>query len=174
MKWSIRNAFFAVPLGLALAGCTATKQTNSSNRHASRPQARSTGRPTVLVADLREPSPESSYGSGASEIRHDVTLVQIREYSRSGTAAFIDARPPDQFASGHIRGALNVPAGQVDSYLPQVEESVSRDQLIIIYCSGPTCGSSDMVYERLAAQGYSNMRVYSDGWTKLASARDLR
>lgn len=173
MKRSIRNAFVAVPLGLAMAGCAATKQTSSSNRYASQPQARSTARPTVLVADRREPSPETSYDTGASGIRHDVTLEQIREYSRSGTAAFIDARPPDQFASGHIRGAINVPAGQVDSYLPRVEQNVSRDQLIVIYCGGPTCGSSDMVSEKLAAQGYSNIRVYSEGWMKLASAKDL-
>ena len=112
--------------------------------------------------------------SVAAKTRHDITLEQIGEHVRNKTALVIDARNPDQFARGHVRGAINVPAGQVGSYIPRVQQTAASTQFIIIYCNGPSCGSGDMVYESLAAQGYTNMRVYKPGWAKLTSAKDLQ
>jgi rhodanese-related sulfurtransferase len=86
----------------------------------------------------------------------------------------IDARGPADFALGHIRGALNMPAGQKEAYMAQISQSVAPDQFIVIYCNGPHCGSGDMVYDYLVPQGFSNMRVFKPGWEALASAKDLR
>ena len=124
---------------------------------------------TIPVAFRAEPSP-----SGA---QHDITLDQIRTYVRDETAILMDVRSPEDFARGHVRRAVNLPAGpvkQMDGYLALIRPSIASDQLIILYCYGPKCGSGDMVSEYLADQGFTDLHVYSPGWPMLASARDLQ
>ncbi len=106
--------------------------------------------------------------------RYDITLSEIRDAVQNGTAVFIDARGPLDYAGGHIRDAINIPAGAKESYLSKLRESVAPDQFIIIYCNGPYCESSDMIYEYLAAQGYTNMKVFKPGWRTLGPEKDLR
>jgi 3-mercaptopyruvate sulfurtransferase SseA len=59
----------------------------------------------------------------------------------------------------------------MDAYLAKIRQNIAPDQLIIIYCVNRTCESSDMVYEFLETQGFTNMRVYTPGWQVLASAK---
>jgi rhodanese-related sulfurtransferase len=113
----------------------------------------------------------------APDPQHDITLDQIRQQLRDETAVLIDARSPESFARSHVRGALNLPAGpveQMEGYLAQIRPSIAPEQLIILYCSSPACGSADMVSDYLADQGFTNTRVYSPGWQMLATAEDLR
>ena len=107
------------------------------------------------------------------ETRYDVTLDEIRELVRNGDAVIIDARWPADFARGHVRGAFNMPAGGEEAYMLQIGKSVTPNKLIIIYCNGPRCRSSDMVYAYLAPRGYTNMRVFKPGWDAMASARAI-
>ncbi len=119
----------------------------------------------------------SAVEPAAPDPLHDITLDQIREFVQDQSAVLIDARSPDSFAQGHVRGALNLPAGPVDemaAYLARIRPSLGPDQLIILYCSSAACGSADMVAEYLARQGFGNTRVYSPGWQRLARAKDLR
>lgn len=109
-----------------------------------------------------------------TESRYDITLSEIRGYVRDNTAVFIDARGPVDFAFGHVRGALNMPAGLKEAYKSRILESVSPDQFIVIYCNGPYCDSGNTVYEYLASQGFSNMRIFKPGWRTLSSEMDLR
>jgi rhodanese-related sulfurtransferase len=106
--------------------------------------------------------------------RYDITLGEVRAYVHDDTAVFVDARSPADFAFGHIRGALNIPASSKEAYLSKILESVSPDQLIVIYCNGPYCDSSDRVFEYLASQGFGNMRIFKPGWRTLSAQKDLR
>ncbi len=122
----------------------------------------------VLAAHAEPASPD---------LLHAVTLDEIRECVRDQTAVLIDARGPESFARGHIRGALNLPAGPPDQMAARLAElgaHLAPDQRIILYCASATCGSADMVAEYLAGQGFLNTRVYSPGWELLATAKDLR
>jgi rhodanese-related sulfurtransferase len=109
-----------------------------------------------------------------SDPRYAITLEEIRELVQNQSAVIIDARGSRDFALGHIRGAFNMPAGQAAAYMLQLSLVAMPNQLIIIYCNGPHCDSGDMVYEYLAPQGFTNMRVFKPGWEELASASDLR
>lgn len=44
----------------------------------------------------------------------------------------IDVRSPDDFASGHIPGAVNMPHESINDYLTELEPH--KDKPIIIYC----------------------------------------
>jgi rhodanese-related sulfurtransferase len=129
-----------------------------------------TSRPDVIAVSLRaEPFPPGA--------QHDITLDQIRTYVQDETAMLMDVRSPEDFARGHVRRAVNLPAGsekQMDGYLALIRPSIASDQLIILYCYGPKCGSADMVSEYLTDQGFTDLHVYSPGWPTLASAEDLQ
>jgi len=172
MIHAIRDALVILPLGLILSGCAGPQHVESSSRsptqRTTRYSDRSESRNDSVFASYQNETPKKA------DSQHDITLEQIRNHVQNQSAVLIDARLPDQFARGHIRGAINVPAGDAASYVPQVEQAAGRDDLLIIYCNGPSCGSSDMVCDYLRTQGFNNIRVYSPGWKALASAKNLQ
>jgi rhodanese-related sulfurtransferase len=192
MTHTFRHAFVALPMGLLLAGCSGANRSAFRPPSAAAPSARLDGQGAggggdqgAFGTDARSTSggdagPATRHDAQlanmamAPEPRHDITLDEIREHVRSGDAVIIDARGPADFALGHVRGALNMPAGHREAYLAQIHQAAAPDQFIIIYCNGPHCDSGDRVYEYLASQGYNNMRVFKPGWETLTSARDLR
>lgn len=175
MTLAIRHALAALPLGLILSGCAGPQHSESSSfDREPRPSARASERPVTMIVDRSVERPVYvPADSVAAKTRHDITLDQVREHVRNNTALVIDARSPEHFKRGHVRGAMNVPAGEVSSHLGRVQQVAASDQFIVIYCASPSCGAGGIVYEHLATQGYTNMRVYSPGWVALASAKDL-
>ncbi len=71
----------------------------------------------------------------------------------------LDVRPAEEFASGHVPGAVNVPLSELESYLPEIE----TDKEIIAYCRGPHCILAFDAVEKLRAKGF-NARRMEDGY----------
>ena len=66
----------------------------------------------------------------------------------------IDVRQPNEYASGHVDGALNIPLGRFREDMDELE-GVDKDTPIILYClSG---GRSNMAMLNLKAWGYTNL-----------------
>ena len=112
----------------------------------------------------------------AEEIEYDsaieprilaITLDQALELYQKGTI-FVDAREPEYYQEGHIRGALNFPF-----FLDLVFKLASlqgKNAPLVLYCSGDECGSSeDLAYE-LQDEGFSNLLVFKGGWTAWESS----
>jgi len=99
---------------------------------------------------------------GVSEIQTDVAKFLFD----SKKALFIDARPEDQYNSGHIRGARNVYAEQWQTKIPELVQ-IDRDQLIVTYCGGgDECElSHDLANNMKAALGFKTVVVYKGGIT---------
>jgi rhodanese-related sulfurtransferase/DNA-binding HxlR family transcriptional regulator len=47
----------------------------------------------------------------------------------------LDVRPPEEFAAGHVPGAVNVPLDELEMYLDNLEAKHE----IVAYCRGPHC-----------------------------------
>jgi rhodanese-related sulfurtransferase len=124
-------------------------------------QLRGAGIP--LVADW---SPAARL-QAASKVDHlAIPMEQAIASHQAGEAIFLDARSPDQFAAGHIRGAINVPFEDVYGFLERVFEAVpGYDALVIAYCDGEACALSEDLALLLRDLGYSNARVLINGWT---------
>jgi rhodanese-related sulfurtransferase len=184
MIHTVRRAFVALPLGLLLAGCSVSDRTEFRSAPAAAPSARTTAPDVVGGIDRpvssrgearRAPRPNERVAKAtAPKTRYDITLDEIRELVRNSEVVIIDARWPADFALGHVRGAYNMPAGDKEAYMAQISRAAALGQLIVIYCNGPRCNASDMVYEYLVPQGFTNMRVFKPGWAAIASASDLR
>lgn len=73
----------------------------------------------------------------------------------SGLITVLDVRPPEEFAQGHIPGALNVPLGELKSRL----RSLPHDQEVIAYCRGPWCVLSFEAVRQLRGAGIKARRL---------------
>ena len=65
----------------------------------------------------------------------------------------VDVRRPDEFAEGHIEGAINVPNEGITDEMP--EELPDKDQLLLVYCR--TGRRSKEAADKLAKIGYTNI-----------------
>ena len=107
----------------------------------------------------------------AEEIEYDaateprllaITLEQALDLYQKGTV-FVDAREPEYYQEGHIKGAWNIPFFL--ELVFKLDSLQGKDAPLVIYCSGDECGSSeDLAYE-LQAEGFSNLLVFKGGWT---------
>ena len=101
-----------------------------------------------------------SCGTGYKKISQDEAMKIMEEESGY---LIVDVRRPDEFAEGHIEGAINVPNEGIAEEMP--EELPDKDQLLLIYCR--TGRRSKEASEKLAKIGYKN--VYEFGgintWT---------
>src|SRR6516164_9801597 len=77
---------------------------------------------------------------------------------RDNLVTVLDVRPEDEFALGHLPGALNIPLAE----LPK-----SRD--VIAYCRGPWCVLSFEAVASLRARGY-RVRRLEDGYPEWKAA----
>jgi rhodanese-related sulfurtransferase/DNA-binding transcriptional ArsR family regulator len=64
-------------------------------------------------------------------IPRDELLSRVRD----GLVTVIDVRPEEEYASGHVPGAINVPLSDLEVQLEQFEPG----QEIVAYCRGPHC-----------------------------------
>ena len=91
-----------------------------------------------------------------------ITLDQALELYQKGTV-FVDAREPEYYQEGHIKGAWNIPFFL--ELVFKLDSLQGKDAPMVIYCSSDECGSSeDLAYE-LQAEGFSNLLVFKGGWT---------
>ena len=68
----------------------------------------------------------------------DVNLEKAFELYKRGDVLFIDVRSGYSFKRGHIKNAVNLPAKSTNKKIEQILSGVSKDQLIVTYCSGST------------------------------------
>ena len=72
-----------------------------------------------------------------------------------GTVTILDVRPDDEFALGHLPGALNIPLPELKSRLGNLDPK----QEIVAYCRGPYCVLSYEAVAQLRARGFKARRL---------------
>jgi ArsR family transcriptional regulator len=84
-----------------------------------------------------------------------VTRKGLMDLTRKGLVTVIDVRPADEFALGHVPGAINVPLGDLQQRLSEI----SPDREIIAYCRGPWCVMSFEAVAALRKRGFQARRL---------------
>jgi rhodanese-related sulfurtransferase len=86
--------------------------------------------------------------------------ADFRQMVKDG-ATILDVRTPNEFAGGHIKGAINIPVDQLHSNLSKFK---NKDQVIITCCASGMRSSS--ARSTLMQAGYT--QVYNGGgWSSL-------
>jgi rhodanese-related sulfurtransferase len=94
-----------------------------------------------------------------------VTPQQVHELQvKKDPALFVlDVRSPEEFAAGHVPGAVNIPHDQVASRLAEIP----KNKEVVLYCRSGR--RSALAAETLEANGYKDLRLMQGdmpGWEK--------
>lgn len=84
---------------------------------------------------------------------------------RDGLVTVLDVRPEDEFAVGHLPGALNIPLAELERRLGELP----ADREVIAYCRGPYCVLSFEAVAALRERGYRVHRL-EDGYPEWKAA----
>ena len=84
-----------------------------------------------------------------------VSREELLQRSRAGTVTILDVRPEDEFALGHLPGALNIPLRELEARLSEINPK----QEIVAYCRGPYCVLSYEAVAQLRARGFKVRRL---------------
>jgi rhodanese-related sulfurtransferase len=94
-----------------------------------------------------------------------ISLDKTKEVFLSKEGVFLDARSPELYEQGHIRGARNLPWQALENHFDSVMADIPKDRLIISYCDGEACALSKDLAIELLFRGYENVRVLINGWS---------
>jgi rhodanese-related sulfurtransferase len=112
----------------------------------------------------------ASLASSRLEALQEIPLAEAWSLSQAGKALFVDARDPMTFYEGHIKGALNVPPGEVKGYLAEIRVLALSGMVVVTYCDGVDCPLSTDLARRLQQAGVPSVRVLVDGWSRWSRA----
>jgi DNA-binding transcriptional ArsR family regulator/rhodanese-related sulfurtransferase len=94
-----------------------------------------------------------------------VAMADLLKRSRSRDVIILDARPPNEYAAGHIAGAISVPVDELQRRLKELP----RNKEYVAYCRGPYCIYADRAVEILHAGGRRARRLL-DGYPEWRAA----
>lgn len=105
-----------------------------------------------------------------TEARQHITEVSLREAEAAirEADALIDVREADEFAGGHLPGAILMPRGVLEFRLAGHPELSRRDLNIVLYCK--TSGRAALAARSLKEMGYLSVRSIAGGIDAWAAA----
>jgi len=90
--------------------------------------------------------------------RDELDPVPAREVLarlKNGLITVLDVRPAEEYAAGHLPGAINVPVDRLEKYLSKLP----KRKEVVAYCRGPYCLMSFEAVEKLRKRGFKAKRL---------------
>ena len=84
-----------------------------------------------------------------------VSREELLARLRDGLVTVLDVRPADEFALGHLPGAVNIPLGELEARLGELD----TEREIVAYCRGAYCVLSYEAVAALRAHGLTVRRL---------------
>lgn len=84
-----------------------------------------------------------------------VSRDELLQGLRDGLVNLIDTRPADEFATGHLTGAINIPLEELETRLEAPDPHIE----IVAYCRGPWCVFSFEAVAILRSCGFRARRL---------------
>ncbi len=88
-----------------------------------------------------------------------IPAKELLERARSGLVTVLDVRPPEEYAAGHVPGAINIPLKDLEEHL----DELNPQHEIIAYCRGPHCILAFDAVAKLRHRGMNAHRL-EDGY----------
>ena len=83
------------------------------------------------------------------------TPLQVTQMINRGKTVVVDVRSPDEFATGHLRDAKNIPLADLGNRIGELDKSKSKT--VVVMCQSGV--RADKAVRQLAAAGFED--VYS-------------
>ena len=84
-----------------------------------------------------------------------VPAREVLERVKRGLVTVLDVRPAEEYAAGHVPGAINVPVDRLEKYLSKLP----KRKEVVAYCRGPYCLMSFEAVEKLRKRGFKAKRL---------------
>lgn len=84
-----------------------------------------------------------------------VPAKELLDRARKGLVTVLDVRPPEEYAAGHLPGAINIPIHELEKRLRELP----RRQEVVAYCRGPYCLMSYDAVAMLRRHGMKARRL---------------
>lgn len=84
-----------------------------------------------------------------------VPAKEVLDRARKGLVTVLDVRPPEEYAAGHLPGAVNIPLSELEKRIKELP----KQREIVAYCRGPYCLLSFEAVERLRKKGLRARRL---------------
>lgn len=97
----------------------------------------------------------------------EIALQDAEEAIRNADV-LIDVREADEFAAGHLPGAVLVPRGMLEFKLSGTPTLSSRDLKVVLYCK--TSGRAALAAQAMQSMGYLNVSSVAGGFDAWAAA----
>jgi rhodanese-related sulfurtransferase len=75
-----------------------------------------------------------------------VSRAELLQRVTAGTAVVVDLRPREEYAAGHVAGAISIPLPELEARLAELPDDLE----VVAYCRGPYCA--------MAPQGVALLR----------------
>ena len=95
------------------------------------------------------------------------TCIEAEALRQRPSAVVIDVRSPEEYAAGHVEGAINIPLDRIALGVGEIP----KDAFVVTAC-GKGGGRSDSAAEQMRAMGYTSVRPLCGGtqaWLQLNS-----
>ena len=107
---------------------------------------------------------EGPGGDAAGRPQEIDSVVLAKYIFDKDEALFVDARSQNDYDNGHIPGAVSLPVGRFEERIESFLNRYPAEQPIVTYCSGRTCEDSHNLAQFLSDVGFTNVRVFIDGF----------
>lgn len=84
-----------------------------------------------------------------------VSVGELMDRMHQGLVTIVDVRPTEEYAAGHLQGAINVPLAELENHL----DKLSPEQEIVAYCRGPFCVLAFEAVAQLRKKGLKARRL---------------
>jgi rhodanese-related sulfurtransferase len=91
----------------------------------------------------------------AKDEMEPVPAADLMERARKGLVTVLDVRPPEEFAAGHVPGAVNIPIHELERRLAELP----KRKEVVAYCRGPYCLMSYDAVHLLRRKGLKARRL---------------
>ncbi len=80
---------------------------------------------------------------------------ELLEKVKDDLITVLDVRPKEEFAAGHVQGAINIPIEELEQHLAEFDP----EQEIVAYCRGPHCILAFDAVAQLREKGFQARRL---------------
>lgn len=106
--------------------------------------------------------PAQAPASSVRTVTPDALLA--RQAAKDAHLVVLDVRTPEEFAAGHVPGAINVPHDQVEARLGELRPFQGKD--VVVYCrSGRRAGMALSVLEKAGFRQLGHLEGDMNAWS---------
>ncbi len=93
-----------------------------------------------------------------------IPLGTALDFHQTESHRFIDARPAEKYAKGHIPGALSLPFQTLDDHFGTAAILLDSQKPLVVYCGNRDCDDALLLTIELKNMGAAHLVLYVDGF----------